>query len=323
MRVLRRRARRTRSVEVGAYSAPDLPGLASLVDRHLRGAFPQWTAGPALLARVLARPVDRIPSGESARPTSQCVLCARERGRVVGAVQLCRVPPRRSEFRVPSSTLNVELGTLNSELNPGTAHLAWIFFEPDHPEAGELLVRRAVIRAGAWRCRNMVAWELGLGGLTAMGAPGLSSAWPHLEPPLLRHGFRAAREWALWTSDSPVPCLSPPPGVSVRVEEHERGWRARALMGDASIGECRARAAASCCEHPLAAGAALIEWVEVSEPHRRRGVGAALVSAAAGAAAAGGCRLLAAALPAGDLAASHLARRLGLQLTDRLRVYTR
>lgn len=305
MRVLRRRARRRRGVEIGAFSLPDLPGLTTLVDDHLPRAFPGWSAGPTLLNETLARPIGRLPLSEYERLQNGCLLCARVEERVVGAMYLCRVPPRADP---------------HGETPPGTAHLAWIFFYPGQPEVGELLLRRALIRAGAWRCHRVRAWELGLAGLTSLGVGGLSASWPHLEAPLRNAGFRATRETVLWTGE---PADAPPPaGITVRVETTARGWHARAFAGAEPVGECRGVPVSSYCAHAAAANITLIEGLMVEARWRQRGIGTALVGAIGQAAGEAG-RLMAAALPAGDLAASRLARRLAWSITDRLRAYER
>ncbi len=240
---------------------PHLPSLQALINTHLEMAIPGW----ALPAEFIAERLDRCPEQVVLDPW---------------------IVERQTFFVVDGLQVNAAIHLLRYGDGPevgadyrNAGDIAWLLFMPGAEEAGRELLAAAREQMRQWGVRLTSAWDFGLPVPLCSGLP---DAWPHIRRLFAEGGFtaEAGKEFIFGGAlDAiPLPAVAPVDGVTIcrAISGTEATFILR--YGDMAIGECECVADLTQNGHlPAFAGWGKLEYLNVVEAWRNRGLGRWLV----------------------------------------------
>lgn len=252
----------SRRLEITEFGSTLLSNLTRLANSHLSAVSPGWQLAPQQVEAVLSGAHGfwrlRYPDREQA---GQETLCVTELVRLAAAARLV--------YTHPSPGTNSESPRLE-------AHLSWLFADPEDDAALGLLIDELVARAVRRGCSRVWAstrCDFGIGWFN------LPDTWPHLIRGLQRAGFETVDRWVMLTSDigPPEPAEDPPirrRELHWEVSESSLEWRLEARRDGEVIGECEAWGIPPYLKGcPGYSEWVTLEWLNVAESYRRRGIG--------------------------------------------------
>ncbi|HNT76642.1 MAG TPA: GNAT family N-acetyltransferase [Anaerolineae bacterium] len=240
---------------------PHLPGLQTLINTHLEMALPGW----ALPAEFIAERLDRYPEQFVLDPW---------------------VVERRTFFVVDGLQVNAAAHLLRYGDDPevgadyrNIGDIAWLLFTPGAEEAGMELLAAAREQMRQWGVRLTSAWDFGLPVPLCSGLP---DAWPHIRRLFAEGGFttEAGKEFIFGGDLDTIPHPGPAPVADVMVQCAISGTEATFTLqhGAVTIGECGCVADLTQNGRlPAFAGWGKLEYLNVVEAWRNRGLGRWLV----------------------------------------------
>jgi len=258
------------SIEVRAFRRSDREHLTRLVNAHVAAVIP----GVSVSTNTVLSQLEREPAEFIVDPwvAERATLVAEQRGRVVAAAHLLRYA---ADERVGEAYRDV--GEIRWCLFWPTAP-----FWPDAEAAAERLMQACLAQLDRWG----VARQAADGALPAPGVYGVPEQWPHVRALYTRAGFvhtgRTEIIWLATLDDLPRPAAAPIPGLRLRRSVGTSGTRLGAVLDERVLGFIEVETREDAGRLPQHGGWADIGNLEVSEPHRRQGLGTWLVGQAAG-----------------------------------------
>ncbi len=232
---------------------------------------PGWELTERQLAPVLRDPLRYGPYfREEPQPGATEIVCVMDRERLVAAAALWlpdRSDPRWSDGRLPGDGRD-------------EAELLWLLSDPESEGGLRTLLEAASGRAARLGCRHITAGD-GCGVCPARY--GLPASWPHLGAGLEEHGFAVESQSAMMHArltdlDDGAPADIDGLTLEWREDPEVPEWGLVARLGGRQVGECQAWGLSRhVAGHPGYRRWMIVEWIEVAESHRRRGIGRGLV----------------------------------------------
>lgn len=150
--------------------------------------------------------------------------------------------------------------------------IAWMIHDPRCAEAGAVLLKQAAGWLGddwqgaeAFSLANSLGW-----------AGGLPTKWDHIHAALLQFGFEpVAKDWLMWGEIAAPASLEPGTfvqPVSIQGTRAEHEWKYEAFLSGAKVGELSVQPMDQIGWTPTWDRGWWIDWVEVDEPHRGKGI---------------------------------------------------
>lgn len=259
-------------VTIERYQPAHLPQLATLINAHLETVVPGWAVPEAFIMSYL----HRNPGEYVVDPwvVARATLCARERGRVVGAAHL------------------LHYGS-GPEVSPGyhnAGEIDWLLFWPEAATAAAELLAAAHEQLRSWNAAAIWSTTSPLVGPIA----GLPDCWAHVAAVLSAAGYRPIgdRSEAIYggTLDLPAPGAPPAPNLALQRSLGRFGAKFTASAEGQPVGYCECISNLTVGgDLPALRGWAELSELEVAEHWRNRGVGTWLVRHAAAWLRLGGC----------------------------------
>ncbi|MDE0218081.1 MAG: GNAT family N-acetyltransferase [Spirochaetaceae bacterium] len=248
-----------------------LPDLARLANRHLGLLTPGWELTERQLASVLRDPLQYGPYfREEPRPGTTETMCVMDRERLVAAAALWL--PERSDPRWSDGRLR---GDGRDE-----AELLWLLSDPESEGGLRTLLEAACRRAARLGCRRITAGDVCSVCPARYGVP---ASWTHLGAGLEDRGFEVTSQSAMMHARLTDLHDGPPADIDGltlewREDPEVPEWELLARLGGRQVGECLAWGLSRhVADHPEYRRWMMVEWIEVAESHRRRGIGRRLV----------------------------------------------
>lgn len=154
--------------------------------------------------------------------------------------------------------------------------IGYVLFSESMPSAGDLLVEHAVSGLAEQGCSRVMTWDRNPFGLGWTGVPGVS---PHIGAALDRHGFVLDERWVLMVANTQI---DPPPVLAYQppdwqlawtVDRETSEWRLDIYYREEIVAECQFWGPPPhLAECPGFDGWVTVEWIGVSEEHRRIGL---------------------------------------------------
>ena len=235
-----------------------IEGVASLLRAHLTQlAYPFDMGDELLRARIHYSLTEAggLTGGEYAKYRRFRHWVALRGDRVAGALHAYAATPNRpAEDSLPG-------------------HIVWMLYDPECARAGAALLREAAIWLGddwanaeAFSLSNSLGW----GG-------GLPPAWAHVDSALREFGFEPVEThrlmWGAVAADLRADQSPLVQQVCVTAARIADGWRFDALLSGEKVGELCIEPMDRVCWIPSWDQGWWIDWVEVAEPHRGKGIG--------------------------------------------------
>ena len=248
-----------------------LPDLRRLANGHLTLLTPGWELTEPQLASVLR---DLLQYGPYFRdepyPGATEIVCAmnHERLDAAGALWLPDRSPRWADGRLPGNGRD-------------EAELLWLLSDPESGGGLRTLLEVASERAARLGCRRITAGD-GCGVCPARY--GVPASWAHLGAGLEDHGFAVRSQSTMMHArltdlDDGAPRDIDGLTLEWREDPEVPEWELVARLGGRQVGECLAWGLSRhVADHPEYRRWVIVEWIEVAESHRRRGIGRRLVS---------------------------------------------
>lgn len=248
-----------------------LPDLRRLANRHLGLLTPGWELTERQLASVLRDPLQYGPYfREEPRPGTTEIVCVMDHERLVAAAALWlpdRGDPRWSDGRLPSDRRD-------------EAELLWLLSDPGSRGGLRTLLEAASRRAAGLGCRRVTAGDVCGVCPARYGVP---ASWAHIGAGLEEHGFAVASQSAMMHARLPDLDDGAPSGIDGLALEWREDpdvpeWELVARLGGRQVGECLAWGLSRhVADHPEYRRWMIVEWIEVAESHRCRGIGRRMV----------------------------------------------
>jgi GNAT superfamily N-acetyltransferase len=262
------------SIEVRRFRRPDRDQLTKLVNAHAGAVVP----GLGVSVAALLSQLERQPEEALVDPwvTERMTLVAEQRGRVMAAAHLLRYT---ADERA-------------SESYRGLGEIQWLLFWPEAPagnpywtdatQAADKLIAACVRQLEDWGVTRQQAG----GALPVPGVYGVPDQWPHVRDLYRRAGFTHTGDtevvYLARVADLPRPAGPPVPGLAVRRSVGINGTRLSAVLGAEVLGYIEVEIFDQGERLARRGGWADVGNLQVSERHRRRGVGTWLLGQAAG-----------------------------------------
>jgi ribosomal protein S18 acetylase RimI-like enzyme len=257
------------TVQVRPFRRSDRHQLTSLVNAHVQAVVP----GVSVSVNSVLNQLEREPGEFIVDPwvTDRVTLVAEQRGRICAAAHLLRYGP----------------GAEVAENMRDSGEIRWLLawpdasFWPDATAAGTAVAEAAVSVLRGWRVRKMHADVA----LPSPGVYGLPEQWPHVLALLTEVGFVPGKrvELVLLADVDRIPRPpAPRPDLQLVRTLGVNGTRFSAQLGDEVLGMIEVDTGIGEVG-PLAGhvGWADIGNLEVTEKHRRQGIGSWLLGRAA------------------------------------------
>ncbi len=223
------------------------------------------------MASVLRDPLQYGPYFRDERqPGAAELVCVMDRERLVAAAALWlpeRSDPRWSDRRVPNDSRD-------------DAEFLWLLSDPASKRGLRTLLEAASGRAAHLGCRRITAGD-GCGVCPARY--GVPASCVHLGAGLEEHGFEVTSQSAMMHArlpdlDDGAPADIDGLSLEWREDPEVPEWELVARLGGRQVGECLAWGLSRhVADHPEYRRWMIVEWIEVAESHRRRGIGRRLV----------------------------------------------
>ena len=257
-------------MNVVEYSERLLPDLRRLANQHLALVPPGWELTERQLATVLRDP-DQVGTYFREEPIHGTTetFCVMDRDEMVAAGCLWR--PDRQDPRWSSG----QYARQHRDSGQGL----WILADPASGQGLRVLLDAFAERAGRLGCDGLTAGACGLG----TARHGMPMSWSHLVTGLEEFGFETDGQGVLM--HAPLRDVDPgePPAVDGLTFEwhHDPAapeWELHALIDGTRIGECSvwgmSRHVGDRADYRQWVN---FEWVEVTKPYRRQGIGRWLI----------------------------------------------
>ena len=161
-------------------------------------------------------------------------------------------------------------------------HIGLLAFDSAQPDAGDILVEAAVETTVDHGCKSISTDDRCPLGLGWFGVPG---TWPHVVAALERSGFAPADSWVLMVAETDVPptgvLSATPPTWQLLWTPHpaQREWRLELFHDEELAAECDVWGVPPhLAECDGFEGWISVEWIGVSEEHRRMGLARWLIT---------------------------------------------
>jgi GNAT superfamily N-acetyltransferase len=262
------------SIQVRPFHRSDRDQLTQLVNAHAGAVVPGMSASVnTVLASLERQPGEFI---ENPWVADRVTLVAEQQSRVAAAAHLLRYFPDER-----AGVTARDIGDVNWLLYwPETP--AGNPFWPDAAPAAGSLMTACLAQFEAWGVSRQHAG----GELPVRGVYGVPEQWPHIRVLYQEAGFTHTGHteivYLARVEDLPSPGTPPLAELSVRRSVGTNGCRLSAVLGQDTIGYIEVETFGEGERLTRTAGWADVGNLQVSEPHRRQGVGSWLLSQAAG-----------------------------------------
>ena len=257
-------------LRVVGYRERLLPDLRRLVNRHLGLLTPGWELTERQLASVLRDPLQYgAYFREEPQPGATEIVCVMDNERLAATAAVWlpeRSDPRWSDGRLPRDGRD-------------DAELLWLVADPATRGGLRTLLKEASGRAARLGCRITAGDGCGV----CPARYGVPASWAHLGPGLEEHGFAVMSQAAMMHARLTDLHDNAPPDIDGltlewREDPEVPEWELVARLGGRQVGECSAWGLSRhVSDHPEYRRWMIVEWIDVAESHRRRGIGRRLV----------------------------------------------
>lgn len=247
-------------MQIVEFRAELLPDLTRLVNEQIAVIPPCWTMSETQVALTIAQAESLwgMHFPEDKETCASPTVCVLERREIVAAAQ----------WLLPSE-------------NKNACSICWIVARPDYPFAVRTLLHliENQASAGGYGMVHLTRFAFGVGWF------GIPTKWTHVITGMRDSGYQHSESWVIMHGSTNAHLTLPPtPADDVKklywdMDKPALEWTLTAYEGEKQIGECQVWGIPDQFEGCDAFEEwATVEWIEVNDTHRRRGLAKRLMA---------------------------------------------